>query len=285
MLRVAVTGSTGLIGTALARTLEARGDEVVRLPRSQTYAPGSFANVDLVVNLAGAPVAQRWTAKNRKLVEDSRVARTADLARTIASTGRAVRLISASAVGIYGDRGDQVLTEAAAPGHTWLAELCQAWESAAGPTAATIRTGIVMSREGGALGRQLPLIRAGLGGPLGTGRQYWPWITLADHVRAICFLIDHPDLTGPFNLVSPIPCSQLELTKLLAKRLHRPALVPTPGFALRIALGGFADEILASQRVVPYRLERAGFRFDHPTPASAAAWTIPTPAESPGEQS
>lgn len=284
MSAVAITGSTGLIGTALTHALNDRGDAVVQLPRTQTYTPSQLAGVDVVVNLAGAPVAQRWTAKNRKQIEDSRVVRTTQLTKTIESTGRAIRLISASAVGIYGDRGDEVLTESAPTGGGWLATLCQAWEAAAGASAATLRTGIVLSRKGGALARQLPLLKLGLGGPLGSGRQYWPWITLFDHVRAICFLIDHPELVGPFNLVSPNPCSQLELTRLLANRLHRPAILPTPGFALRIALGGFADEILASQRVVPYRLERAGFRFDHPTPSSAAAWTLPTPAESPRQQ-
>lgn len=277
MLTVAITGASGLIGQALTAALTQRGDRAVALPRSSTYSPSQFDGVDVVVNLAGEPVDQRWTPAARGRIEASRVARTASLTEALSGAAHGVRFISASAVGIYGDRGDEVLTEDSEPGTGWLAELCQRWEAAAGPAAATLRTGIVLSGKGGALGKQLPLIRAGLGGPLGSGRQYWPWITLFDHVKAICFLIDHRKLTGPFNLAAPNPCSQLKVTTELAGLLHRPAILPAPGFALHAALGGFASEILGSQRVLPKRLTQAGFQFSHPTIDVAARWTLGSP--------
>ena len=294
-MKIAVTGSSGLIGTALVTALHAAGHDVVRLvrrparrPDEVTWDPAAgtvdvdgLAGVQAAVNLAGAGVGDhRWNDAYKQTVLQSRVDSTRTLAKALAALDPLPQvLVSGSAVGFYGDRGDEPLTEASGPGVGFLAEVCLAWEDAAttasdaGIRVALARTGLVLSPEGGALGRLLPLARLGLAGPLGSGRQWWPWITLDDEVRALMFLLEQ-DVDGPVNLSAPQPARNLELTRAIGAALHRPTLIPAPGFGLRIVLGEFAGEVLASQRMLPARLLEAGFAFHHQTPAQAAAWTV-----------
>lgn len=291
MTRILLAGSSGLIGTALTAHLTARGDEVVRLvrrpvrsPDERRWAPGeplapeALAEVDVVVNLAGAGVGdRRWTSDYRRLILSSRVDTTRTLAVAVAASGRPVRFVNASAVGYYGSRGEEVLDESSTSGSGFLTDVVRAWEeatepaSAAGAPVAMARSGLVMDPHGGAFGRLLPMTRLGLAGPLGSGRQFWPWITMADEVRAFAFLLDHPQITGPVNLVGPSPSRQSDVAATVARALHRPHLVPAPAWALRAALGGFADDILASQRVMPARLLEHGFRHHHTDLATAVA--------------
>lgn len=254
-----------MIGAELCRQLVARGETPIRLSHRRHHDPSGFREVTAVVNLAGAPIGgRRWNPAYRKEIRDSRVLGTLALTKAIEDSGRDIRLISASAVGYYGDRGNELLTESSPPGDGFLSEVCQEWEEAAGPKAAIIRTGIVLSTTGGALARQLPLFKIGLGGPLGGGKQFWPWITLADQVRAILHLLDHPEISGPVNLTAPDPLPQRDFAKALGKALRRPALLPAPGFALRLLLGSFAEELLGGQRTSPKRIQDAGFEFRHP---------------------
>lgn len=299
MKRIAVAGSSGLVGSALVAHLRDRGDDVVRLVRRPpasadeiTYDPdagvvdvaGLVAGgpLDAVVNLAGAPVAGRpWTPAYRREIRSSRVRTTATLARVVAGLD-GTALVNASAVGLYGDRPGAVLTERSCPAAGFLADVVAQWEAATRPAAragrrvALVRTGIVLSPDGGALERLLPLVRAGLGGPLGSGRQVWPWITLADEVRAITHLVDSP-VAGPVNLAAPAATSQLELTAALARRVGRTAWVPAPAPALRLALGGFAGELLASQIVHPGVLLASGFTFEHPRLHDAVSAVLGSP--------
>ncbi|MDQ1287956.1 MAG: family oxidoreductase [Actinomycetota bacterium] len=294
-MRIAVTGSTGLIGTALVSQLHAAGHDVVRLVRRPPRAAdeiswdpsngsvdvGQLQGVEGAVNLAGAGIGdRRWTSSYQELLVSSRVDSTRTLAEALASLDPLPRvLVSGSAVGFYGDRGDEVLTEDASPGRGFLADLTQAWEAAASPATdagirvVTARTGIVLSPDGGALARMLPLARLGLGGPLGSGDQWWPWITLADEVRALEFLLDQ-DLTGPVNLTAPQPVRNAAVAAALGTALNRPALLRAPAFALRALLGQFADDMLASQRVLPSRLLDAGFGFGQRTIEQAASWAL-----------
>lgn len=295
MSHVAVTGASGLIGTALMAALAGRGDTVVRLvrgealvpdevrwdPTSRHLAPEALDGVDAVVNLAGAGIAdKRWTTARKREILTSRVDGTHAISTAIAETGRPVRLVNGSAIGFYGDRGDEVLTEDSPGGTGFTAEVTRAWEAAAAPAVdagapvAYARTGLVMGPHGGAMERVLPLARLGLAGPLGSGRQFWPWITLADEVSALTHLVDHPELTGPVNLVVPEPARQRDFMKALGAVLHRPALLPAPSFALRIALGGFASEVLDSHRVVPTRLEASGFTWQHASLAETMRWVV-----------
>lgn len=293
MARIAVTGASGFIGTALAAYLRARGDEVVRLVRHPPSAPeeipwdpstarldpAALTGVDAVVHLAGAGVGdRRWTPAYKDLVLRSRVEGTTAVAGAVAAQDRPVRLVVASAIGYYGpDRGEEVLTETSAPGHGFLAEVVRAWEGAAasahdaGMPVAHARTGLVMSAAGGMFPRLVRLTRLGLAGPLGSGRQFMSWVTLPDAVRGYAHLIDHPEICGPVNLVGPDPRPQREVATALARVLHRPAVVPAPAFALRVALGEFATDVLGSLRVVPDRLRDSGFDFEHSTLAGAAA--------------
>jgi uncharacterized protein len=292
-MKIVVTGASGLIGSALVPHLQARGHEVIRLVRRPPEAanevrwqPGSpldpapLAGVQAAVHLAGAGVGDhRWTDAYKDTIRRSRVESTRTLVDALSALDPSPGvLVSGSAIGIYADRGDQELTETSAPGPGFLAEVTQAWEAeaeratAAGIRVVTIRTGLVMSQHGGAFQRLLSLARLGGAGPMGSGRQWWSWITLDDEVAAIAFLLEHDALSGPVNLTAPEPRRQLDVARAMASRLHRPALLPAPGFALRLVLGEFAQEVLASQRVLPQRLLDAGFSFAHPTLDDAAGW-------------
>ncbi len=288
-MRVGVTGSTGFIGTAMVAALEGRGDDVVRFVRPTTSAiegcvvrwdpergvidDADLAKVggfDAVINLAGTGIAaHRWSESYRRGVMTSRTAATTLLveALTAMTSGVAV-LVSGSAIGYYGNRGDEVLDESSTAGEDYVAEVCREWEGAAAPFARTgaslalLRTGIVMGREGGVLERLVPLFRAGLGGVIGSGRQWTSPISLHDEIAVILWLIDH-QLSGPFNATAPEPCTNRDLTRSLSRALHRPAVVRMPSLALKLALGGELanNTVLASQRVVPHALLESGFRF------------------------
>ncbi len=283
--RVAITGASGLIGGALSAYLTDRGDEVVHLvrrtprrphevrwaPERHELDPSVLRDVDAVVNLAGAGIGdRRWTPAYKRLLRESRVATTTTVAEAIAAAEHPIRLVNASAIGFYGDRGEEALDETSPAGTGFLSDLVMEWEAAtgslqaAGHSVALARTGLVFSPHGGALGRLLPLARLGLAGPLGSGRQWWSWISLVDEVRALAHLVDHPQLRGPFNLVGPAPARQRDVVRALGRLLGRPALLPAPRPALRIALGEFAGDILASQRVAGTRLTDSGFTWRHP---------------------
>lgn len=294
-MKIAVTGSSGLIGTALVTSLHAAGHDVLRLvrrpPRAAdevTWEPSAgtidlerLAGIDAAVHLAGAGVGDhRWTDEYKRTILDSRVDGTRTLAKALTALDPMPRvLVSASAVGFYGSRGDEILTEASPPGQGFLADVVRAWESETQPAAdagirvARIRTGLVMAPNGPAFARLLTLIKFGLGGPLGDGRQWWPWITLEDEIGAIRFLLEE-DVAGPVNLTGPEPAPQREIVEALARLVRRPALLPAPRFGLKLVLGEFAEDVLASQRVVPTALEAAGYRFHQPTLGEAARWLV-----------
>lgn len=291
--RVAVTGASGFLGRALVRSLEADGHRVLRLVRRP--APGDVATwnpetgaidaealegLDAVVHLAGDDISGgRWTAEKKRRIRQSRVAGTTLLARTLAGLRhRPAVLVSAAAVGIYGDRGDEVLTEASAPGEGFLAEVGRAWEAATSPAEeAGIRVvqprfGIVLDPAGGALARMLLPFRLGVGGPLGPGTQWVSWLTRAEVVGIIRFALDTPALQGAVNAVAPAPVTFRDLATTLGAVLHRPAVLPVPAFALRLLFGEMADALLlASQRCLPTALQAAGYRFQDPELRAALA--------------
>ena len=292
---IAITGSSGLIGKALAGHLAARGDLVVALvrrpprtsaerewdPSNERLDPAELRDVNTVVNLAGAGVGDhRWTTEHRSAILGSRVSGTRTLASAILASGRPIALVNGSAVGFYGDRGDDILTEESGPGLGFLAEVTRAWEGTTAPLVdaglpvSMARTGIVLAGQGGALAPLLRLGRLGLAGPIGSGKQFWPVISLADEVAALTFLIDHPEVTGPANVVGPEPVRQGDLARALGSQLHRPAFLPAPKAALRLVLGEFAGEITGSQRALPERLLAAGFEYRHRTAAQALAWAL-----------
>lgn len=285
-MHVAITGSTGLIGSALVDALSAGGHEVTRLtrraprqadearwdPQGGALDPSVLRGVDAVVHLAGAPIGRRWSTAQKARIRESRVLGTDLLARTLASMddGPGVLLVS-SGVNYYGDRGDEVLTEDASPGEDFLARVCISWEAAADPAREAgirvvhLRTGVVLSGEGGVLGPQLPLFKAGLGARLASGRQFLSWITLDDMLGVIQHALRSDSLAGPVNAVAPNPVRNAEFTRTLARVLSRPAFLAVPRFAPRLVLGEMADALLfASVRVVPERLEADGYRFQHP---------------------
>ncbi|MGW1811341.1 TIGR01777 family oxidoreductase [Streptomyces sp. NPDC002078] len=291
-MRVAITGSTGLIGSALTRSLLADGHQVVRLVRDRSTAapadgsecahwdpvagrvePGALDGADAVVHLAGAGVGdKRWTAAYKRDIRDSRVRGTDTVARACAASADPPRvLVSASATGYYGDTGERTVEESESAGDDFLASVCAGWEAAADPARQAgirvvhPRTGLVVSAEGGAFGRLFPLFRLGLGGRLGSGDQYWPFISQIDHIAALRFALDTEELSGPVNFTAPEPLTNREVTRALSRALHRPALAAVPAFALRAALGEFAASITCSARVVPAALHKAGFAFAHPT--------------------
>ncbi|MEV6795740.1 TIGR01777 family oxidoreductase [Streptomyces sp. NPDC051320] len=285
-MRIAIAGASGLIGSALGMSLRADGHEVVRLvrrtaraadevewdPKREYVNTAGLAGSDAVVNLAGAGVGDhRWTAGYKKELRDSRVLGTATLAEAVASLDVPPRvLLCGSALGFYGDTGDQVTDESAPPGAGFLAALCVEWEEAARPAeeagirTAFARTGLVVAREGGAWGKLFPLFRAGLGGRLGDGRQYWSFIALHDQVAALRHILDTGSLSGPVNLTAPEPVTNREVTAAMGRALHRPTLFAVPAPVLRVALGEFAGDVLMSQRVVPSRLLESGFTFAFP---------------------
>lgn len=297
--RVAVTGSSGLIGGALRRALAERGDEVVRLachspggPDEVQWDPArgqldasALDGVDAVVNLAGVGIGdRRWNAEHKREVERSRTDATGTVAQALVAhlerTGQGIRLVNASAVGYYGDRGEEHLTETSPPAQDFLAGVVVRWEGAAAPAVeagipvAFARTGLVMAREGGAFEQVVLLGRLGLGGPMASGREWWPWITLVDEVRAILHLVDHPELTGAFNLTAPGSARQRDIASAIGSALSRPAFVPAPLFALRAVIGEFADYVVASQRVEPEALLASGFSFEHPDLEGAVRWLV-----------
>jgi hypothetical protein len=266
-MRVVVAGASGLIGRELSRVLRERGDDVVALPRFG-QAPWSVEGAEAVVNLAGASVAgKRWTAAYKKEIEDSRVLTTRALVEAIARSARKPRvLVNASAVGYYGGRGDEVLEEGAAPGGDFLANVVRQWEAEAqrAPVRSVqLRTGVVLSARGGALSKMLPPFKAFVGGPIGSGKQWFPWIHIADEVGAILWSIDR-DVSGPLNLVAPGIVTMKDFAKALGRALHRPSWAPVPAAPLRILLGEIADVLLAGQRAVPHKLLQSGFRFRFP---------------------
>ncbi|MFC9246479.1 TIGR01777 family oxidoreductase [Streptomyces sp. NPDC057136] len=284
--RIAVTGSTGLIGAALVRSLLADGHEVVRLvrrpaaagdevewdPKRQFVDVAGLVGCDAVVHLAGAGVGdRRWTEAYKREIRESRVLGTAAIAEAVASLDTPPKvLLSGSAIGYYGDTGDRAVDESAQPGDGFLPSVCVEWEEAtaaaqeAGVRTVFARTGLVVAREGGAWGRLFPLFKAGLGGQLGNGRQYWSFIALHDHIAALRHIIDTSTLSGPVNLTGPNPVTNREVTAAMGRVLHRPTLFTAPAPALRIALGGFAADVLGSQRVLPGQLLDSGFPFAFP---------------------
>ncbi|MDT8914417.1 TIGR01777 family oxidoreductase [Amycolatopsis sp. PS_44_ISF1] len=291
-MRVLIAGSGGLIGTALATRLRTSGHDVVRLVRREARAAdergwdppsarideGAFTGVDAVVNLCGAPLLPgRWSAMRKQVLLDSRVEPTEVLAEAVAEHGIKV-LVNGSAVGYYGSPGSTVLDEGAPSGEDFLAGLCRAWESATAPATAagtrvvSVRTGLVLAREGGLMVLLRPLFKAALGARLGDGRQYMSWISLDDQIGALVHALEHEDLRGPVNLTGPAPVSNAEFTRALARAVHRPAPWRAPGFVLKLALGQAAEEMaLFGQRAVPRALERSGYAFRHETLESALA--------------
>jgi uncharacterized protein len=286
-VKIAVAGATGFIGSALTAHLGAVGHRVVRLVRQKpdtsrgdvvwdpgrgVLDPAAFDGVGAVVNLAGDPVAERWTGERKRRIKSSRVESTALIAKTLVALPRPPRVfVNASAIGIYGDRGDEMLDERSAPGTGFLADVAQAWESAATPVAERgIRTvltrfGIVLSAAGGALEKMLPPFKIGAGGRLGSGKQWMSWVTLDDVVSVIDFALASDRVSGPVNVVAPNPVINTEFTLELGHAVHRPAVASVPGFALRLAYGEMGEAVLlASQRVVPRVLEQAGYAFRHP---------------------
>ena len=298
-MRVAITGSSGLIGSALAEALQGDGNEVVRLVRRSPRGPGEIAwnpmdpgggldaaaldGLDAVVHLSGAPIAGRpWTKARKAELRSSRIQSTKTL---VAALGKAATpppvLLSGSAVGWYGDTGAHEVDESAPAGTGFLASLVRDWEAAARPASqaglrvVNLRTGVVLSRRGGMLGPLAPLFRFGLGARIGPGTQFISWVSLTDHVAAVRFLLDHADVEGPVNLTAPVPATNAEFTADLARVLRRPAILRVPAPVLRAGLGELSGELLDSKRVVPRRLQEAGFAFRYPgiTGALAAALT------------
>jgi uncharacterized protein (TIGR01777 family) len=284
---VLISGATGLIGSALIPELEGRGHRVIRLSRSKPSAedtirwdpasgaldPSRLEGIDAVVHLAGESIAEgRWTPEKKRRIMESRREGTRLLAGTLAGLSDPPQvMVSASAVGYYGDRGNELLREESGPGSDFLAEVCKAWEAAADPAReAGIRVvhprmGIVLSTKGGALGRTLLIFKLGGGGRIGSGRQWWSWVTLDDVVGAIIHALEDDSVEGPVNVGSPNPLTNAEYTKVLGKVLNRPTVFPLPAPAARLALGEVADALLlASQRMEPARLKETGYEFRYP---------------------
>ncbi|MEO7193524.1 MAG: TIGR01777 family oxidoreductase [Pseudonocardiaceae bacterium] len=290
-MRVAIAGSSGLIGTALVALLRQAGHDVRRLVRRPARAPderawdpdaatmdaGTLAGTDAVVNLCGVAIGnRRWSGEVKQAIRDSRIASTEVLAAAVAEH-RVPVLVNASGVGYYGDTGNREVDESAPAGSGFLAQVCGDWEAAtmvarrAGARVVRVRTGLVISPSGGLLGRLKPLFALGLGARLGSGEQYMPWISLDDEVGAIRFALEHEELSGPVNLSGPIPVTNAEFTRAVGEAMHRPTPLVAPGFALRLALGAeMAEEIaLTGQRAVPAALREHGYRFQHSALAAA----------------
>ncbi len=289
--RVAIVGVTGFVGRGLPVLLADHGVVTTGISRSgngtlpgidrwQTPDTLDLSGHQAVINLAGEPIDQRWNRQSRRLFHESRVGLTHRVVDAIAKLPTEVRpkvLVNASAVGIYGDRGDEILTETAASGYGYLADLCREWEQAAqvaeslGVRVVRLRIGVVLGKNGPAFEKLLTVFKLGIGGRLGSGQQWVPWIHLADLRAAIIHAAHSENLSGPINASAPNPERNCDLTRKLATALHRPAVLPAPAFALKIALGGFSSVLLASQRTLPAALEADGFRFQFPTLETALA--------------
>ncbi|HXR13028.1 MAG TPA: TIGR01777 family oxidoreductase [Solirubrobacteraceae bacterium] len=281
-MRITVSGGSGLIGSRLVAALRERGDEVTVLSRSGSGgslawdplsgpAPAAaLEGCEAIVNLAGEPIAQRWSGAVREAIRASRTVGTANLLAGVeALTQRPRVLVSASAVGFYGDRGDELLAEDSAAGEDFLAGVCSAWEEAAlaagalGLRVCVLRTGVVLDRRGGALAKMLPAFRMGIGGPVAGGRQYISWIALADLIALYLAAIDDDRYSGAFNATAPAPVRNAEFSRALGRALHRPAVAPVPAAALRLLYGSMAEIVTASQNAVPARALALGHSFAH----------------------
>ena len=282
-----VSGASGLIGSAVTRVFENRGHTVRPLVRRDIRSPNEIAwdpakgtidtsaleGVDAVINLAGENLAQRWTDSTKHRIRDSRVNATATLSRAIASLSKKPRvLLSGSAMGIYGAHRDETLDESSTVGSDFLASVCVEWEAATSPASdagirvVLLRTGLVLSKDGGVLEKMMLPFRLGAGGKLGSGEQWMSWIAIADYVEALAFLIQNESIAGPANMVAPNPVTNAEFTRVLGRVLRRPALLTVPGFAMSLVFGKMAeDTVLASQRIRPRKLLEAGFEFTLPT--------------------
>lgn len=297
-MKILITGSTGLVGTALAQDLQRAGHTVCRLVRPGTskqaagtsqgfdvnWNPatgelgGAAVGADAVVNLAGASIAEkRWTPERKELLRSSRVGTTHALVQALAKMSARPRvLVSASATGIYGNRGDEMLTEASEPGNDFLSKIAKEWESEAlkaevlGIRVVRVRFGVILSKQGGALPQMMRPFQFFAGGKIGPGTQWLSWTTLDDTVAILRLALENAHLTGPLNAVSPEPVTNADFTKILAAALDRPALFPAPAFALRLLLGEMADALLlSSQRVLPAQLQKLNYQFQHPQLARA----------------
>jgi uncharacterized protein len=290
---IAIAGSSGLIGSALVSALRAADRRVLRIvrrapsnvdevfwnPDTGEFDPSALAGVDAVVNLCGVNIGEkRWSGSFKQSLRDSRIGPTEVLSAAVVEAG-VPTLINASAVGYYGDTRDRTADETAPAGEGFMAQLCEDWEAATsfaerdGTRVVLVRTGLVLAPSGGILGRLKPLFSFGLGARLGNGRQYMPWISLEDEVRALVYAISHDDVSGPLNLTGPAPVTNAEFTAALGRTVNRPTPLIVPGFALRALFGEFADEgLLGGQRAIPAALERAGFVFHHNTIGEALAF-------------
>jgi len=294
-MTILLSGASGMLGKAIASRLEDQGNRVLTLVRRRTESeselswdpagagiaePQKLEGLAAAVHLSGANVAsRRWTAAFKREMAESRIQSTRVLSETLAGLKQPPKVLAtASAIGFYGDRGDEMLDEGSPAGDGYFPELCQAWEDAARPAAeAGIRVvhprfGMVVGRDGGAMARLAPLFRLGLGGRLGSGRQWMSWVAEEDAVSAVVFALENAAISGAVNVVSPQPVTNAAFTRELGRAVHRPAILPAPAFALRLAFGAMADEaLLASQRVLPKRLTQAGFAFAYPTLPQALA--------------
>jgi uncharacterized protein (TIGR01777 family) len=288
-MRILITGGLGFVGTQLSIHLLEKGHEVTIVdhapePRpdtpsralyvcADTTRPGPWqqevSNQAAVINLAGTSIFSRWTEETKRLMHDSRVLTTRNVVEALPA-GKEISLCSTSAIGYYGFRGDEEVTEEASPGDDFLARLCIDWEAEArkaadkGARVVITRFGIVLGKTGGALGQMLPAFKKFVGGPLGSGRQWFSWIHMEDLLNAFLFVLDHPDISGPVNFSSPNPVTNQDLAKALGKVLSRPSFVKTPGFMLRLALGEFGSVLLEGQKVMPAKLLKHGFHFHYP---------------------
>ncbi|MFC8385730.1 TIGR01777 family oxidoreductase [Nocardia sp. NPDC057272] len=294
-MKVVIAGSSGLIGTALVAALRRDGHQVSRLVRRTPAAPDEFAwdparaqlderalrGADAVVNLCGAGIAdRRWNGGYKQLLRDSRITPTDVLATAVAATG-VPTLVNASGSHYYGgETGDAIIDETSPAGTDFLATLCRDWEAATEPAAEAgarivlLRSAVVLARNGGMLGKLHPLYWVGLGGRLGSGRQYLPWISLDDEVGAIVFALTHPEISGPINVAGPAPVTNAEFNRALGRALHRPTPFIVPGFALQALVGELADAILHGPRTIPAVLEEAGYAYQHPTIGAALAAAV-----------
>lgn len=290
-MKILITGGTGFVGSFLTARLVRDGHEVTILIRSEDEAKtGSrdalfivgdpmaagrwqekVGNFDAIINLAGASIFSRWTVEQKRIIRESRIRTTKNIVESmVAGPGRAATLLSTSAVGYYGFHGDEELTEDAPPGDDFLASVAKDWEAEAlmaqqkGARVCITRFGIVLGTNGGALGQMIPLFRRFMGGPIGSGKQWFSWIHAQDLVEAFSFLLNRPELSGPFNVCSPQPVTNRDLANAIGKALHRPSFLPAPGFMIRLVLGEFGSVILKGQRVLPRRLLENGFVFQHP---------------------